>query len=81
MLVLEHFFTNIANQSKLVHVYLNFVLVILEGAKHRQGVPDSDLIVTKPLTNLRLALTGLPTMVSIIIEPKHTCHHTSRIVH
>ncbi len=45
LLVLEHFFTGVANQAKLVHVYLNFVLVILKGAKYSQGVSNGDLIV------------------------------------
>lgn len=76
LLVLEHFFSRVAYQAKLMHVYLNFVLVILEGSKDSQGVSNSDLIVAQPLADLRLALAGLPTMISIIIEPEDASHHT-----
>ena len=73
---MEHLLTSISDQSELMDVDLNFVLVVFEGTKDSESISNCDLVVAEPGPDFRLALAGLAVVVAIVIEPKHASHYT-----
>jgi len=58
-----------------VNVDLDLVTVVLEAAKHGQGVADVYIVRREPHADFGLTLAGLTSVVAVIVQPKHTSHH------
>ena len=80
LLVLEHFLARVPYQAQLVHIDLDFVLVVFEPAQNRQSVPNAHIVRGEPHADLRLAFAGLASMVPVVVQPEHAGHHTRRVI-
>ena len=52
LLILQHLFTRVTNKAQLVHIDLDFVLIVLECAQHSKSVTDAHIVCAQPGTDL-----------------------------
>ena len=63
-----------------MNINLYFILEILKTTKDWQAVSNLDILFIQPGTKIILFESSLASRIVVVIEPEHTCYHTSGIV-
>ncbi len=79
LLILQHLFIGVSDESHLVHRQLLLILKWLQASQHRQSVADLNVFLDDPGTKCRLAL--IASLLIVLVHPQHTCNHTCSVVH
>lgn len=80
LLILEHFLVCLLHDPQFMDIYLDFVLEVFKATENRKTIPNLNILIEQPTSELVLSVSGLPTRIIEIVEPQDAGHHARAVI-